>query len=102
MDDGCLRRAAGNVAWLAFLDDDEFLLPVEDCSLSAVLADYDSYAGVSDLLNVVRLMQRVVDTRGFGLPALVVFALVMNQASGSRLIAVCARVYWQWFCSLIR
>ncbi len=45
--DDCLRRARGEVDWLAFIDDDEFLFPAGDESLSAVLDDYTDFAGVA-------------------------------------------------------
>ena len=45
--DDCLRRARGEVEWLAFIDDDEFLLPVGDELLSTVLQDYADFAGVA-------------------------------------------------------
>jgi Glycosyltransferase family 92 len=45
--DHCLRRARGEVDWLAFLDDDEFLFPTRNETLSAALANYANFAGVA-------------------------------------------------------
>jgi hypothetical protein len=39
--------AMGKARWLAFLDADEFLLPVKAQSLPAVLKDYESYPGLA-------------------------------------------------------
>ncbi len=45
--DHCLQRARGEVEWLAFIDDDEFLFPCGGESLPDLLADYDAYAGLA-------------------------------------------------------
>lgn len=42
-----LKVARGRVRWLAFLDLDEFLLPVESVNLPEVLALYEQYAAVA-------------------------------------------------------
>jgi hypothetical protein len=42
----CLQRARGEVEWLAFIDDDEFLFPVGGESLQDILDDYAGYAGL--------------------------------------------------------
>ncbi len=47
MYNDCLERARGEVEWLAFIDDDEFLFPVNDESLTEVLHDYREHAGVA-------------------------------------------------------
>jgi hypothetical protein len=45
--DDCLQRARGEVEWLAFIDDDEFLFPVGDEKLSDALHDFRDHAGVA-------------------------------------------------------
>jgi hypothetical protein len=45
--DDCLAAARGEAAWLAFLDDDEFLFPASDGSLAGVLERYGAHAGVA-------------------------------------------------------
>jgi Glycosyltransferase family 92 len=45
--DHCLQRARGEVEWLAFIDDDEFLFPCGGESLPDLLADYTAYAGLA-------------------------------------------------------
>jgi hypothetical protein len=42
-----LIAATDQVRWLAFLDMDEFLLPVEGDSVAAVLAEYEQYAALA-------------------------------------------------------
>lgn len=42
-----LKHALYKVKWLAILDTDEFLIPVEDDSIVEVLKKYDTYGGVS-------------------------------------------------------
>lgn len=45
--DDCLLRARGQVKWLAFIDDDEFLFPTrEGETLSQVLGDFERAAGI--------------------------------------------------------
>lgn len=43
----CLNDAKGNSQWVAFLDADEFLLPIQDILLTDFLKDYEAYGGVS-------------------------------------------------------
>lgn len=45
--DDCLRRARGQVEWLAFLDDDEFLFSPEGHPIAEALAGYRNFAGVA-------------------------------------------------------
>lgn len=46
--DDCLLRARGQVTWLAFIDDDEFLFPARDGeTLSQVLGEFETAAGVA-------------------------------------------------------
>lgn len=45
--DHCLAKAKGEVEWLAFIDDDEFLFPTGNESLNDVLSDYSSAAGLA-------------------------------------------------------
>lgn len=45
--DDCLARARGNVRWLAFLDDDEFLYASGGASLPTLLSEFDSHAGLA-------------------------------------------------------
>ncbi len=42
-----LQAAMGQIRWLAFLDMDEFLLPVEADSVPEVLADYEKHAALA-------------------------------------------------------
>jgi hypothetical protein len=41
-----IKRFSGKVKWLAFLDIDEFLFPVEKDTLTEFLADYEQFGGV--------------------------------------------------------
>jgi len=47
MYDDCLARARGEIEWLAFIDDDEFLFAVGDESLADALHCYRDHAGVA-------------------------------------------------------
>lgn len=42
-----LKRAKGKVKWLAFLDTDEFIFPVQEDNLANFLKKYDKFAGLS-------------------------------------------------------
>lgn len=47
MYDDCLNRARGEVQWLAFIDDDEFLFPSGDVTLAQALEPFGATAGVA-------------------------------------------------------
>lgn len=42
-----LELMAGRVKWVAFIDTDEFLFPVQEDCLRKTLADYEEFAGVT-------------------------------------------------------
>lgn len=44
--DHCLRVFGPRARWIGFIDDDEFLFPVEAPSLPEVLRDYEAHAGL--------------------------------------------------------
>lgn len=44
--DHCLRTYGPRTRWIGFIDDDEFLFPVQGDSILDVLGDFEAYAGV--------------------------------------------------------
>jgi hypothetical protein len=42
----CLRRTKGMSKWVAFLDIDEFLFPLQEQSLQEILKDYEEFGGL--------------------------------------------------------
>jgi len=45
--DHCLGHVAGDVEWLAFLDDDEFLFATDGAALPGALRPYEGHAGIA-------------------------------------------------------
>lgn len=43
----CLNSAAGKSKWVAFIDADEFLVPMQNILLTDLLKEYESYGGVA-------------------------------------------------------
>lgn len=43
----CLAHFGRDCRWIAFIDVDEFICPLQDDSLSALLAEYEDYAGLA-------------------------------------------------------
>ena len=43
----CLDTYRGSARWIAFIDDDEFLFPLEKDTLQEVLPDYEQHAGLA-------------------------------------------------------
>lgn len=44
--DDCIRRFRFEARWIAFIDLDEFIVPVKDASIPAFLSRFESFAGV--------------------------------------------------------